>query len=322
MATKTTTNLTLDEVIKRTDSTGKMIPIVDALFEENAILQDVPWKESNGIFSNKTTRWVKEPSGGYRKLNEGGDYEKGVTGVVIDTIGMLDTWSRVDKKEAQAAANKTQFLNDEAMSFVRGLGKTVAGDLFYSNTTTTPEKFTGLAPRLASLATTANVLTAGGTGSDLTSIFVVDWGTDKVTGLYPKGSKGGLERDDQGLIKEPDGNNKPYMAFVNHFEWDLGLSVKNLKSIGRIANIETAGTANIFDEDDLITLLNRMTKGANRVIYCNETIMTQMQIRAKDKENIHFTVENGLDGGGPVTRFNGVPIRQCDQILNTESALT
>lgn len=322
MATKTTTNLTLDEVIKRTDPSGKMAPIVDALYEENAILQDVPWKESNGIFSNKTTRWVKEPSGGYRKLNEGGSYEKGVTGVVIDTIGMLDTWSRVDKKEAMAAPNKAQFLNDEAMSFVRGLGKTVAGDIFYSNTTTTPEQFTGLAPRLASLATSANVLNAGGTGSDLTSIFVVDWGTDKVTGLYPKGSKGGINREDLGLNKELDGSNQPYMAFVNHFEWDLGISVKNLKSIGRVANIETSGTSNIFDEDDLIILLTRMTKGANRVIYCNATVMAQMQIRCKDKENIHFTKETGLDGGGPVLRFNGVPVRQCDQILNTESALT
>jgi hypothetical protein len=324
MATKTTTNLTLDEVVKRTAPDGTMQAIVDNLMEENMILQDAIARESNGIFSNKTTRWTKEPSGGYRKLNEGGIYEKGVTGVVIDTIGMLDTWSRVDKVEARAAANPTQFLNDEMMSFVRGLGKTVAGDIIYSNTDTTPEQFTGIAPRLASLATTANVLNAGGTGSDLTSIYVMDWAPDKVHLIFPKNSKAGIDREDLGLIQAFDTATPPapYMAFVNHFTWDIGLAVKNEKSIGRVANIETAGVANIFDEDDLIILMTRMTKGAGRVIYVNETIMAQMQIRMKDKENVNFTSSDGLDGGGPVMRFNGVPVHQVDQILNTEAALT
>ena len=322
MATKTTTNLTLDEVVKRTAPDGSMIPIVDNLLEENTILVDALYKESNGIFSNKTTRWTKEPSGGYRKLNEGGSYEKGVTGVVIDTIGMLDTWSRVDKKEAQAAANPTQFLNDEAMSFVKGLGKTVASDLIYSNTTLTPEQFTGIAPRLSSLAATTNCLGAGGTGSDLTSVFVIDWGPDKVHCLFPKNSKAGLDREDLGLIQAFDDKSQPYMAFVNHFTWDIGLAVKNEKSIGRVANIETTGTTNIFDEDDLIVLLSRMTKGSGRVIYVNETVMAQMQIRLKDKENVHFSREQGLDGGGPIMHFNMVPIHQVDQILNTEAALT
>ncbi len=322
MATKTTNNLGLDEVVKRTDPKGSLIGVVDALKQSNDILDDIVLRESNGVFSNKTTRWVKEPSGGFRKLDEGGDYEKGVTGVVIDTIGMLDTWSRVDKKTAKAAPNTTQFLNDEALAFVRGLGKTVATKLIYANTDTAPEEFTGLAPRLNSLATSANVLNAGGTGSDLTSIYVVDWGIDTCHGIYPSGSKAGLERTDHGIRVEYDANNKPYDAFVNHYEWDIGLAVKNLKSIGRIANIETSGTANIFDEDDLIVLLERMTGGPGTVIYVNKTIKSQMQIRLKDKENVNFTRENGLDGGGPIMRFNGVPIHVVEKILNTEAALT
>jgi len=64
-----------------------------------------------------------------------------------------------------------------------------------------------------------------------------------------------------------------------------------------------------------------MTKGAGRRIYVNETIMTQMEIRVKDKTNVNYTKEDGL-APGPVLKFKGVPIRQVDQILNTESALT
>jgi len=68
-------------------------------------------------------------------------------------------------------------------------------------------------------------------------------------------------------------------------------------------------------------LLNRMTKGPGRRIYCNETIMTQMEIRVKDKTNVNFTKVDGL-APGPVLFFKGVPVRQCDAILNTETTLT
>ena len=97
--------------------------------------------------------------------------------------------------------------------------------------------------------------------------------------------------------------------------------VKNGKSIGRIANIEPTGASNTFDEDNLITLLNRMTKGAGRRIYCNQTVMPQMEIRAKDKTNIHYTTVNDI-APGPVTFFKGVPVRLVEQIINAETTVT
>ncbi len=64
-----------------------------------------------------------------------------------------------------------------------------------------------------------------------------------------------------------------------------------------------------------------MTKGPGRRIYVNEDIMTQMEIRLKDKTNVNFTKVDGL-APGPVLMFKGVPVRQCDQILNTETAVS
>ena len=80
-------------------------------------------------------------------------------------------------------------------------------------------------------------------------------------------------------------------------------------------------TSNIFDEDNLITLMNRMTKGPGRRIYVNETIMTQMEIRLKDKTNTYYTKSDGLAPGLDL-KFKGVPIRQCDALLTTEGALS
>jgi len=322
MTTLTTNGLRLDEVAIRKAPDGSMNAIVDALMEENQIIEDAIWREANDTFSNKGTRWVKEPSGAFRKLNKGSTFEKGETVAITDTIGILESWSENDIKLIDAFPNPKQARNDEAMAFVRGLGKTMASSIIYSNTITTPEQFTGIAPRLASIAASDNVINEGGTGSDLTSIFVVDWAIDRAHMLFPKNSKVGLQHNDLGIetVKDSDGN--PFRAYVDQFVWDAGFTVKNQKSIGRIANIETSGSTNIFDEDNLIILLNRMTKGPGRRIYVNETIMSQMQIRLKDKSNVNFSKGDGLDGGGNVMMFNMVPIRQVDKIIDTEAALT
>jgi hypothetical protein len=176
---------------------------------------------------------------------------------------------------------------------------------------------------MASLATTTNVLNAGGSGSDLTSIFVVDWDPTKVFMTYPRNSMAGLKVDDLGIETVLDANSKKFRAYVTHFIWKAGMVVKNPRSIGRIANIESAGAANIFDEDDLITLLGRMTKGPGLRIYCNETIMTQARIRLKDKSNVHWDSRKGL-AGEPFMSFDEIPVGKIDSrtLLNTESALT
>jgi hypothetical protein len=171
------------------------------------------------------------------------------------------------------------------------------------------------------IAATTNVINEGGTGSDLSSIFVVDWGPNTAHMLYPRNSTGGLQHTDMGIQIVTDIGSNEFRAYVDNFQWKAGFAVKNAKSIGRVANIESTGTTNIFDEDNLITLLNRMTKGAGRRIYVNETVMTQMEIRLKDKTNVNLSKVDGL-APGPVMLFKGVPVRQVDQILDTEAALT
>jgi hypothetical protein len=299
-----------------------MADIAEVLNQENLILQDAIWREANDTFSNKTVRRAALPSGSWRKLNSGVATETSETIEKVDTIGLLETWSENDVEIINAFPDPVQARNDEAMPFVEGLGQTMAATMIYGNSATTPEKFTGLAPRMASLNSSLyNVIGEGGTGSDLCSIFVVDWGPGACHMIYPKNSMAGLEHKDKGIETATDASNNKYEAYVDKFVWKAGMVVKNAKSIGRIANIESAGASNIFDEDNLIRLLNRMTKGPRRRIYVNETVMTQMEIRAKDKTNINYSTIEGL-APGPVTTFKGVPVRQVDQMLITEAALT
>lgn len=313
--------LTLVEVAKRKDPSGNMATVAEVLNQENDIIQDAVWREANDTFSNKTVRRASLPAGSWRKLNSGVAIEASTTRELVDTIGLLETWAQNDIEIINAYPNPMQARNDEAMAFVEGLGQTMASTMIYGNAATTPEIFTGLAPRLADIAATTNVINEGGTGSDLCSIFVVDWSPTGVYMVYPKGSAAGLEHKDKGIDTVRDSSGNMYEAYVDKFVWKAGMVVKNSKSIGRIANIESTGASNIFDEDNLITLMNRMTKGPGRRIYTNQTVLTQMEIRAKDKTNINYSSVEGL-APGPVMTFKGVPVRLVEQMLITEAALT
>jgi hypothetical protein len=95
------------------------------------------------------------------------------------------------------------------------------------------------------------------------------------------------------------------------------------RCVQRIANIETSGSENILDDDQIIEALNYMpTAGGsgNTVIYINRVLKTQFDILAKDKANVNYTSDNAF--GMPVTRFRGIPVRMWESILNTEDALT
>lgn len=321
MADVTTHQLGLVEVVKRHDPNGNLATIAEVLNKTNMILQDAYWKEANDFWSNRTVRRSSLPTGTFRQLYKGVALGSSDTVQLVDTIGQLYDRSEIDKDAVLSAANPDQFRTDEDKAYVEGLGQTIASKTFYGNVLTAPAEFTGLAPRMDDIAATANVINEGGSGGDTTSIFVVTWGPNTVHMLYPRNSRAGLEMNDLGEVDALDGDNLKFRAFATEFKWNVGMAVKHPKAIGRIANIEAAGASNIFDEDNLITLLNRMVINENSRIYVNQTVMTQAQIRLKDKTNVNWTVREGL-GGVPFMQFNQVPVRKCEAILDTETAVT
>jgi hypothetical protein len=316
------TYLSLSDLVKSKGPDGNMLTIAEVLEREVPIVGDAPWIEANDTFSNLSTRRSALPTGSWRKFYEGVAPERSQKTQHRDVIGMLESESVADCKLIDAYPNPAQARSDEDVAFAQGFSQTMASAILYSDTITAPEKFTGLAPRLNALATTTNVLNEGGSGSDLTSIFIVTWSPQTVFMAYPKGSMAGLQVDPMpGKQRVLDGSGNAFMAYITRFSWDAGMVVRDPRAIGRIANIESAGASNIFDEDNVITLLNRMTVGAGTRIYMNETVQTQAEIRLKDKSNVNWSVEDGL-GGAPLYRFRGIPVRKIDStiLLNTESA--
>lgn len=314
--------LTLVELAKRTHN-KELLTIAEVMNEDNEIFDDAVWIESNDLTSHVFTQRTSLPTGSWRNVNEGVSEEASSTKQVRETIGLLEGFSKVDCFLVDNAPNPTQFRTDEDMAFVEGMTQNLVEKLFYGNEATDPEQITGLSVRSAYDSTSdANVWDAGGSGSDTTSIYVVQWGPRKVHLVYPRGSASmGIKRNDLGKQIAYDTSYNPYMAYWSNFQCSVGLVIHDDRCVQRIANIESTGSSNIFDEDLLIQALNHMPgRGAGAVIYMNETIMSQMDIRAKDKSNVNW--QPGEAFGKPITYFLGHPVRKVDQIVITETAIS
>jgi hypothetical protein len=313
--------LTLLELAKRTDPKGEAAKIAEIMSEANEILLDAQWGEANNITSHKVVRRDYLPAGTWRHINKGVTKEASITTQVNEPIGFLESYSEVDKALVDMAPNPKQFRMDEAGAFIEGMSQSLAAAIMYAEHAVDPEKLDGLSNRLNALSMD-RVISAGGSGGDTTSVFAIQWGLNQVFMAYPRGSKTiGIEHKDLGEVTLDDGASGLYQGFRDHFVSRSGLVVKDTRCIARVANIESTGAANLFNEDDLITVLNQMKNGGKgAIIYVNRTIKTQMEIALIDRANINFTVADGL-GGVPVLFFRGSPVRLVDQIANNEATV-
>lgn len=319
----------LVEQAKRLDPDGKLSIIAEVLnLEMGGILEEWPWKPSNDIWTNKTLRRGSLPNGAWRKLNSGVATEVSRTTEVLDVIGMLETYAEYDKEYIDNFPSPAVARMDEARAFLEGLGQTLITAILYGNANADPDQMHGLAPRLATVDG-KYVIDGGGTGTDVTSVYVVTPGVVETYLIYPKNSTTlGIQHKDLGEVTITDAttlapNTSQFQGYRDHFQVKCGFVVRDPRCIGRVANIETAGTTNTFDEDDLIKLLNYMKKNAGTRIYCNQTITTQAEIKLKDKTNVNWSAEAGL-GGLPFMKFRGIPVKMIDEqlLLNTETAIT
>jgi hypothetical protein len=336
MATLASSALTLGEWATRLDPGGKPAAVIELLGQTNEMLTDMLWMQCNDGAGHKTTVRTGLPTATWRLLNYGVQKSKSTTAQVRDSTGMLEAYSEIDKALADLNGNTAEFRMGEDMAFIESMNQGMQGTVVYGNTTTAPERFTGLAPRFSSLSAPngGNIVNAGGSSNTNTSIWLIGWGQNTCHGLFPKGSKAGLQVRDLGEQPLYDANNNTYQGYRTHFKWDCGLTVRDWRFVVRIANINvTAGavtTSNLVNT--LIAAVNKLpfvsaagnspppggTKPGqvNTAFYCNRTVRAALDIQAMAKTNNFLTIETR--DSKPYTAFRGIPIRICDQITNAE----
>lgn len=336
--------LTLLDAAMKADSTGKTADIVNMLAATNEILDDALWIEANSKTAHKTTILTGLPEATWTRLYRGPQPTKSTRVGITDTCGRLEVENMVERELLKLADNPGEYRIQEAFASMEAMSQKMASHLFYGSEAETPESFNGLAIRYNDLSAPSgsNVVDAGGTGTDNTSIWLVTWGIQSVHMIYPQNTMAGIEHIPLEDQRVSDGHGGTYLAAVDRFVWRPGLSVRDWRRVVRIANIDVSdlGTGSAADLINLMVdaVYKLPTTGGRAtgttktddptiqglmgkpVFYANNTVLAALDKQARSANNVYLTVRE-VDGA-PMTSFRGIPIRRCDAILDTEARVT
>jgi len=339
MATLSNNSLTLADWAKRVDPDGRVPIVAELLSQSNEILEDCVFKEGNLPTGERVVIRTGLPTVYWRALNQGIPNSKSTTAQVDEACGILEARSEIDKDLAMLNGNTAQFRLSEDTAFLEAMNQTQATTLFYGNPGVDPKQFLGLAARYSdsTAANGQNILKAGGSGSDNTSVYLVVWGDNTVYCPFPKGSKAGLVHEDLGEQTVYNSDGTRMQALATRYQWKNGLVVKDWRYVVRIANIDVSdlmaqtGTQAASAATAIIKLMARslyripnmaMGRGA---FYMNRTVHSGLAIAALDKSQYVLKINEGLSQFGmPYSwlSFLGVPLRCVDSLLNTEAAIS
>lgn len=338
---------TLVDLARRTDPDGDAADVAELLSQANEIYDDLVWKEGNTNTGHLYTVRTSLPSGWWRYIGQGVPTSKSATAQGRINCGMLEDQITLDRKIVDMAEDKNKFRYEEDNAHLEGLSQTIAGQFIYGNQISNQAAFTGFnaffnTVNPATADNAANVFDGAGTASNNTSLTLIGWSPRSIYGVFPKGSKAGLDLEplnNTELAYDAAGN--PYRAYVTWFKQEAGLCVEDWRWGARLANLDVtgAGLGGPTPFDIFATMSNmvlRMPKAARGVsnvtqtdakseagitvrpaFYANRTLRGFMDIQAIRDKNVLIGLKDYA--GAPTEHFRGVAIRILDQQKNTES---
>lgn len=331
MATLSSYALTLADHAKRMDPDGKTPKIVELLAQTNEVLDDMKFIEGNLPTGHRTSVRTGLPTVAWRLLNQGVQPSKSLTAQIDEQCGMMEAWSEVDQEVAELNGNVNSFRLSEAAAFIESMNQEFSSTLFYGNSSLAPEEFTGLSIRYSSstAANGQNVIKGGGAGSDNSSVWLIVWGDQTCHGIFPKGSKAGLQHQDLGLVTVETSAGiagTRMRAYQDHFRWKVGIALKDWRYVVRICNIDIS---NLVAKSSAADLIELMIKAIHRIpnlnmgkacFYANRTVIQMLDIQRRD-DMLNGGITYAEVDGKLIPHFRGIPIKKCDSLLETEATV-
>lgn len=323
--------VTLLDVARTMDPDGGSAAVAEMLSQENEMLPEMPWYEGNLPTGHRVTARTGLPDVTFRKLNGGVPASKATTAQIDEACAILEARSEIDLDLAMLNGNTASFRLNQAKAFMESMNQRMQRQVIYGDRLS-PEEFVGLAPRFDDVPTTVggaenrvNVIDAGGTGTDNTSIWLVGWGPNSIHGIYPKGSIAGLIHKDLGEGDAFDANNNRFRAVMDQYQWKCGIAVPDWRYVVRICNIDVSDlTKNASAGGDLIDLMTQAQElihsltGVTPAYYVNRTVRSFLR-----RQNVNKVAAGTLMydevAGKPALMFGEVPVRRVDAILNSEA---
>ena len=316
--------------------------VAEVMVQQNPMLNDLPYTEMNEGTSHIEEIRSSLPAVYYRKANQAIPASKSTTEERTFTAAHFESKSQMDAKVAERGGKDRVAYNrwNQAQGHIQAQALEHASLTIYGSPSTDIKKVAGLADIYSTLATTEEaskqIVDAGGSTSDMTSIYLICWGERSVFGVYPKGTVAGLKRTDRSagdkLVQiaatDSAGAAGSFWGYEEQFEVDHGLVVKDYRQAVRIANIDPVTLASGSGAADLIDLLvSAMYKidsleNGTPVLYMNRTVQAFLDKQAMTKLGSGGGLSEMNYQGKPILSFRGIPIRRADAILSTEDQIT
>lgn len=336
-------NLTLLEWAKRQDPNGDVAMVANILAQTNEILADCVHVEGNLPTGHRVTVTTGLPEIYYRSLNQGIPTSKATTAQIDEGSSIAEARTEIDIELVRLQNNQAEFRLSEAEHFLEAMNQKQATGMFYGNPQNDPTEFLGLAQRYSNqdAGNAQNIIDGlGDTANEQTSAWLVAWGEQSVFCHYPKGSTIGLERQDLGeqTAFEFGGAGLRLQVLAERFVWKMGMAVKDWRGAVRICNLDTSDFADLSEEQlptSFTHILHLMTRAHNKIPrilkaranmawYVNPSVFTLIQRIGLEKSQNAVMVNPAVEQfgkGEAMLSYLGVPIRQCDAILNTEAVV-
>ena len=339
-------NPTLLDLSKLRNPDGSAAKVVEALSQSKALLRFLTFMEANDRLGHRSTIRAGLPEGTWRKLYQGVQPSSGTLVQVTDTLGELVSYSEIDASLIELEDNAEAYMEREAYAHLEGMARQVEMALFYGTETATPEQITGLTPRYNSLTAgnARNVIAAGGSGTDNTSIWMISSSEMSISGLVPRGAATGTSAGEEGhgvVRVTPKGQDSVqtgvgaaqgrFEAYVTHYVARLGLAVRDWRAAVRICNIDKSDLSpDGATGADLPNLMfeamakgygyNNVPTGRTFWAMSADTLTTfQQQLSNKTKDS-SLTV--GDVGGYKTFMYMNTPIVISDVLESDEALVT
>jgi hypothetical protein len=337
MATIGNGQLTLVDWAKRLDPNGNVPAVAELLSQTNDVLEDCVFVEGNLPTGHRVVIRTGLPTVYWRMLNAGVPTSKSTTAQVDESCGMMEARSHIDVRLARLNGNTSAFRLSEDTAFIEAMNQLQCETMFYGNPGVDPKTYLGFATRYGTISgagNAQNILDAGGTGSDNTSVYLVVWGDQTVFCPFPKGSQAGLMHKDLGEESVADADGNFYQALRTLYQWENGLVVKDWRYVVRICNIDVSdlvgltGTQASSASTELIKLMSRALDRipnlnmGRAAFYGNRTVSSLLRIMALQKSTSALGIKDSINQFGQAGKqldFLGVPVRKVDRLLNTEA---
>lgn len=250
---------------------------------------------------------TKLPTVNPRGVNEDVTRDVSITSPQVEEMMIIESPFWIDQFGFYGSPEEA--IASEAPAHLEAIAQGFGYQFWYGSRAANPKGLDGLNTRFPLLSSGGQVLSAGGSGTDLTSIWFLEIGEDGVHGFI-QSPDDFLRSRFLGSRPMPGGSIEGYMA---NNAMRMGIVTKRARAACQIANIETSGASNILT-DDLLAAAYAKCPGATHV-FCNVTGWTQIQKVARGAATIQKD-----EYGHPFMSFGPVPIYIDDEIVDTEAA--